>query len=51
VWDGTKIMVDKSKNNLEGLRNFFKDIGDYVEHSQLSNGADTSDGMALDVSL
>jgi hypothetical protein len=20
VWDGTKIMVDKSKNNLEGLR-------------------------------
>jgi hypothetical protein len=35
VWDGAKIIVDKSKNNLEGLRNFFKDIGDYVEHSQL----------------
>jgi FkbM family methyltransferase len=49
VWDGTKIIVDKSKKNLEGLRNFFKDIGDYVEHSQLSNTADTSDGMALDV--
>jgi hypothetical protein len=25
-----KIIVDKSKNNLEGLRNFFKDVGDYV---------------------
>jgi hypothetical protein len=49
VWDGTKIIVDKSKNNLEGLRNFFKDVDDYVEHSQLSNTADTSDGMALDV--
>jgi hypothetical protein len=49
LWDGRKIIVDKSKNNLEGLRNFFKDIGDYVEHSQLSNTADTSDGMALDV--
>ena len=49
VWDGTKIIVDKSKNNLEGLRNFFKDVDDYVEHSQLSNHADTSDGMALDV--
>jgi hypothetical protein len=45
VWDGTKIIVDKSKKNLEGLRNFFKDI----EHSQLSNTADTSDMMALDV--
>ena len=49
VWDGTKIIVDKSKNNLEGLRNFFKDVHDYVEHSQLSITADTSDGMALDV--
>jgi FkbM family methyltransferase len=49
VWDGTTIIVDKSKNNLEGLRNFFKDVDDYVEHSQLSNTADTSDGMALDV--
>jgi FkbM family methyltransferase len=49
VWDGRKIIVDKSKNNLEGLRNFFKDVGGYVEHSQLSNSADTSDGMALDV--
>jgi hypothetical protein len=46
VWDGTKIIVDKSKNNLEGLRNFFKDVGGYVEHSRLSTRADTSDGMA-----
>jgi hypothetical protein len=38
-----------SMSNPVGLRNFFKDIGDYVEHSQLSNRADTSDGMALDV--
>ena len=44
-----KIIVDKSKNNLEGLRNFFKDVGDYVEHSQLSTRADTCDGMALGV--
>jgi FkbM family methyltransferase len=49
VWDGSQIIVEKSKNNLEGLRNFFKDVGGYVEHSQLSNSADTSDGMALDV--
>ena len=49
VWDGTKIIVDKSKNNLEGLRNFFKDVGGYVEHSRLSTRADTSDEMALDV--
>ena len=47
MWDGSTIIVDKSKNNLEGLRNFFKDVGGYVEHSQLSNAADTSDGMAL----
>jgi predicted acetyltransferase len=39
VWDGTKIIVDKSKNNLEGLRNFFKNVGGYVEHSQLSTRA------------
>jgi FkbM family methyltransferase len=49
VWDGKKNIIDKSKNNLEGLRNFFKNVGGYVEHSKLSNRADTSDGKALDV--
>jgi len=46
-----KIIVNKSKNNLEGLRNFFKDVGDYIEHSQLSTRADTSDGMAFVCSI
>jgi hypothetical protein len=32
VWDGEKIVVDASLENLEGLRTFFKDIGGYVEH-------------------
>jgi hypothetical protein len=41
VWDGSQIIVEKSKNNLEGLRNFFKDVGGYVEHSRLSTRADT----------
>lgn len=49
VWDGEKIVVDASLENLEGLRTFFKDIGGYVEHSQLSNDEHTADGWALDV--
>jgi hypothetical protein len=43
VWDGKKNIIDKSKNNLEGLRNFFKDVGGYVEHSQLSNRYETAE--------
>jgi hypothetical protein len=49
VWDGEKIVVDASLENLEGLRTFFKDIGGYVEHSQLSNDEHTADGWALNI--
>jgi hypothetical protein len=42
VWDGEKVVVDASLKNLEGLRTFFKDIGGYVEHSQLSNDEHTA---------
>lgn len=44
-----KIIANKSKQNLEILRNYFTEVGGYVEHSQLSNTLFTSDGMALDV--
>lgn len=49
VWDGEKVVMDASLKNLEGFRTFFKDIGGYVEHSQLSNDEYTADGWALDV--
>ncbi|XP_071180839.1 uncharacterized protein [Mytilus edulis] len=49
VWDGHKIIKDKSIDNLSKLRHFFQEIGGYIEHSQLSNTNDVTDGMALDV--
>jgi FkbM family methyltransferase len=49
VWDGEKIIVEKSKENLKALRDYFKAIGGYFEHSQLSNDANNNDGYALDV--
>lgn len=49
VWDGEKVVLDVSLKNLEGFRTFFKDIGGYVEHSQLSNDKNIADGWALDV--
>ncbi|XP_056016274.1 uncharacterized protein LOC125673093 isoform X2 [Ostrea edulis] len=49
VWDGEKIVVDKSKENLKALRDYFKAVGGYFEHSQLSTDANNNDGYALDV--
>ncbi|CAC5416719.1 unnamed protein product [Mytilus coruscus] len=50
TWDGTKNIVNKSFQKLQNLRNFFENIGGYVEHSQLNNeNGDNRDGMALDV--
>ncbi|XP_061176965.1 uncharacterized protein LOC133185674 [Saccostrea echinata] len=49
VWDGQKIAVEKSKKNLKNLRDYFKHIGGYFEHSQLSTNGNKKDGYALDV--
>ncbi|XP_061176777.1 uncharacterized protein LOC133185516 [Saccostrea echinata] len=49
VWDGQKIVVEESVKNLMALRNYFKDIGGYFEHSQLSTDENNKDGYALDV--
>ncbi|XP_061177580.1 uncharacterized protein LOC133186342 [Saccostrea echinata] len=49
VWDGHQIVVDESKKNLKALRDYFKEIGGYFEHSQLSTDSNNSDGYALDV--
>ncbi|XP_052068724.1 uncharacterized protein LOC127707988 [Mytilus californianus] len=50
TWDGTKNIVNKSFQKLQNLRNFFENIGGYVEYSQLNNEhGDNRDGMALDV--
>ncbi|CAG2219488.1 unnamed protein product [Mytilus edulis] len=49
-WDGKKIIINKSFKKLKNLRDFFENIGGYVEHSQLNNkDGDNRDGMALDV--
>ena len=48
VWDG-KIDLEKSLENLNALRNYFKEIGGYSEHSQIQYENDTGDGKALDV--
>lgn len=49
VWDGKEIVYKDSMKNLVGLRNYFKEIGGYVEHSQLSNDKNSGDGLSLDV--
>ncbi|VDI16572.1 Hypothetical predicted protein [Mytilus galloprovincialis] len=50
TWDGKKNILNKSLQKLQNLRIFFKNIGGYVEHSQLNNEPDDHrDGMALDV--
>ncbi|XP_052085912.1 uncharacterized protein LOC127723373 [Mytilus californianus] len=49
VWDGKKIILEKSMYNLAKLRYFFQEVGGYIEHSQLSNTNDVADGLALDV--
>lgn len=49
VWDGKNVVFKKSLDNLNVLRRYFKEIGGYSEHSQLSNDKNTSDGYALDV--
>jgi FkbM family methyltransferase len=49
VWDGKQIVVNKSMENLRALRQFFKEVGGYVEHSHLSNDDNNEIGYALDV--
>nr|XP_022291785.1 uncharacterized protein LOC111103075 isoform X1 [Crassostrea virginica] len=49
VWDGEKIVVEKSKENLNALRKYFNELGGYFEHSQLSTDDNKRDGYALDV--
>ncbi|XP_076071098.1 uncharacterized protein LOC143042580 [Mytilus galloprovincialis] len=50
TWDGKKNIVKESFQKLQNLRDFFRNIGGYVEHSQLNNeDGDNRDGMALDV--
>ncbi|CAC5400603.1 unnamed protein product [Mytilus coruscus] len=50
TWDGKKNIVKESYQKLQNLRIFFRNIGGYVEHSQLNNErGDNRDGMALDV--
>ncbi|XP_062592444.1 uncharacterized protein LOC134253876 [Saccostrea cucullata] len=49
VWDGQRVIVDKSLENLYALRKYFQEIGGYSEHSQLSNDGNFTDGYALDV--
>jgi FkbM family methyltransferase len=49
VWDGKKVVVEKSLENLDGLRKYFQTLGGYFEHSQLSNDGNYKDGYALDV--
>ena len=49
VWDGQQVVYKKSLANLKALRKYFKDIGGYSEHSQLSPEDNPSDGRALDI--
>eukprot|EP00105_Crassostrea_gigas_P013374 XP_011429681.1 PREDICTED: uncharacterized protein LOC105329895 isoform X1 [Crassostrea gigas] len=49
VWDGKQVVYEKSLDNLNSLRRYFKEIGGYSEYSQLSNDKNVNDGYALDV--
>lgn len=49
VWDGKNVVYKNSLENLNALRRYFKEIGGYTEHSQLSNDKNNNDGYALDV--
>ena len=50
MFDGKKDIFDASVKNLVKLRNFFREIGGYVEHSQLTEkNRKNTDGWALDV--
>lgn len=44
-----KNIVHKSIHNLKMIRNYFREVGGYFEHSQLSNIPFLSDGYGLDV--
>lgn len=48
IHDGHRNIIHESKEKLEQIRLFFKDIGGYEEHSQLGS-SDGVDGYALDV--
>ena len=49
VYDGTRNIEQKSLENLEKLRTFFKEIGRYTEHSQVDNLKNNENNAALDV--
>jgi hypothetical protein len=49
VFDGQKVVVEKSLENLNALRQYFQTLDGYSEHSQLSNDGNVKDGYALDV--
>jgi FkbM family methyltransferase len=49
VWDGQRVVMEKSLENLNALRTYFETVGGYSEHSQLSNDGNIKDGFALDV--
>lgn len=52
VYDGHKNIYPKSKENLAKLRQYFKEVGHYVEHSQLDQFPRSKiipDGHSLDV--
>ncbi|XP_061170000.1 uncharacterized protein LOC133179224 [Saccostrea echinata] len=49
VWDGEQTLVQKSMENLKVIRNFFGEVGGYVEHSHLSENRNNAIGYALDV--
>jgi FkbM family methyltransferase len=49
VYDGTRNIEQKSLENLEKLRTFFKEIGGYTEHSQVDNIKNNENNAALDV--
>lgn len=52
VWNGTRTVLDKSRQKLNAIRLFFKDITGYFEYSLLPDiDKDSVNGVALDIVL
>lgn len=49
VYDGKQNILDKSKVRLSQIRQYFNELGQYVEHSQINDEDSDEDGVALDV--
>ncbi|VDI75351.1 Hypothetical predicted protein, partial [Mytilus galloprovincialis] len=50
TWDGKQNIINKSFQKLQNLRDFFENIGGYLEHSQLNNeDGDNRDGYTFNV--